>query len=67
MIVPQAKGKQHCKNIQKDAKELWDNGYHLAGYSWIDCIKLALEDHRRLVEEQMALIGRREEVYNKDD
>lgn len=50
-IVVQSVGKRHIKNI---AQAAW-NMYSVAtsGISYRECVKIALEDHRKLVEEEI--------------
>ena len=56
MISFQAKGIQHCRDIKKDALTYW----YLFGGNEKDmktCIKLALEDHVKLLQEEASMIS----------
>ena len=54
MIYRQSKGMQHCRDIKKDALTYW----YLFGGNVKDmkvCIKLALEEHVKLLQEEAAM------------
>jgi hypothetical protein len=55
MIARQAKGLQHCRDIKQDALTYW----YLYGGSIRDmkiCIGLALEDHVKLLQEEVEMM-----------
>jgi hypothetical protein len=60
-IVFQARGIQHCRNIKKDALTYW---YLFGGSAKTlnECIKMALEDHVKLCQEEAALMSRESEA-----
>jgi len=51
--VVQAKGLQHCKNMKKEAWELWCCASHLNTFEQV--LARVIEDHRRLVEDEMRM------------
>ena len=55
-IAFQSKGLQHCKDIKKDALSYW---YLFGGTarSLEECIKLALEDHVKMCQEEARLLS----------
>ena len=63
-IVVQSKGLEHIRSLRKNAAQLYDIMRHC--HSWEDCIKMAMEDHVRLLEAEQAL-RKREEIYNCDE
>lgn len=57
MFVKQSKGLQHCRDIKRDAL----NFYYLTGGITRDlklCIKMALDDHVRLLKEDVKIMKR---------
>lgn len=50
-IVVQSEGKKHIKNIAHAAWVMY--GLATNGISYQECVKIALEDHRKLVEEEI--------------
>lgn len=56
-IVIQSKGKQHCRDIKREAC----NFFYLTGgrsKSFIECIKMALEDHVTMLREEAIIMGK---------
>ena len=56
-LVHQSKGLQHCKDIKKDALTF----YYLFGgpvREFKKCLKIALEDHVRMVQEEAVIMGK---------
>ena len=54
-IVVQSKGKKHCKDIQKAAWDMYRLAPGTLKKPWEYYLKQAIEDHRRLVEDQMKM------------
>ena len=56
-IIVQSKGLQHCRDIKREALNFW----HLTGGKTKDlkeCIKMALVDHVKLLQEEEEIIQR---------
>lgn len=57
VFIRQAKGLQHCRDIKRDAM----NFYYLTGgkcNNIKECIKMALDDHVRLLREETKIMER---------
>jgi len=57
LFIQQAKGMEHCREIKRDAM----NFYYLTGGNTKDfkvCIKMALADHVRLLQEETRIMKR---------
>ena len=51
--VTQAKGLQHCKNLKQEAWKMWRTISHSRRFD--QCLKDVIEDHRRLVEDEIKM------------
>lgn len=65
MIIVQPKGLEHFRELKKNALRLYHMNRH--GHIWEDCIKEAMQDYVRLLEEEQAIMAKREEIYNNDE
>lgn len=59
-MVRQAAGLKHCRNIKRAAKRLWKQSNYQQGL-WDECLKSAIEHHRKRVARAIYLKMKREE------
>lgn len=61
--VVQAKGMQHCKNMKREAWELWCCASHLNTFE--EVLKRVIEDHRRSVADEIRMRINQETEYHE--